>query len=108
MFAVHYSQALFIVEVSHGLEKDISSCMPMEGIARKKNSHGVWQERYFILNNSNIFYKVNKAAKEIKGTINLKHVKSVKAVAKGFELSIHQPAAPAAAGSSLFSGTYLS
>lgn len=60
----------------------------MEGILRKKNSRGVWQQRYFIINNSNLFYKTDKMAREIKGTIDLKSATSVKPAAKGFEIDM--------------------
>jgi hypothetical protein len=48
-----------------GYDEDVfagerSPCQKMAGFLKKQNSKGVWQKRYFLLNNGHLVYKVNE------------------------------------------------
>ena len=50
---------------------DISGCTPMGGILKKKNSHGIWQKRYFCLNNDYFVYKKDENHAVVRGAFDL-------------------------------------
>lgn len=74
--------AVIILASSSKSDKDvdISGCPQMEGLMKKKNSHGVWKDRYALL--SNAFFltykpKGKKPSSELKESINLKDAETV-------------------------------
>lgn len=58
------------------------------GNLRKKNSHGVWQKRYFYLNNEFLIYKKDNSATEIKGAVDVGNADTFEANSKG-DLTIY-------------------
>lgn len=56
---------------------DTSSCTPMSGALKKKNSKGMWQKRYFYLNNDFLIYKGAADDPDIKGAVDLNNVTSI-------------------------------
>lgn len=60
--------------------EDISGCPALEGMMKKKNSHGVWKDRYGLLKNAYFLTykpKGNKPTSELKESVNLKDVDEV-------------------------------
>ena len=61
---------------------DPHSLVPqLEGPLRKRNSHGKWQQRHWVLSGSEIRYYTDAKASSAKGIINIESVISVKAAA---------------------------
>ncbi|RYH02945.1 hypothetical protein EON65_47480 [archaeon] len=70
-------------------DEDLSGCPKMEGLMKKKNSQGVWKERYCLLNNAyfNTYKpKGKKPSTELKESIHLKDLEDV--VLKGDVLTL--------------------
>ena len=55
----------------------------MTGFLKKKNSHGVWQKRYFALNNEYLVYRKDAGNAEIKGAFDLLEISDVKVTQYG-------------------------
>ena len=62
---------------------DVSDRTPMSGILKKKNRGGIWQKRYFALNNDYLVYKKDSNAGTIKGAFDLQEVESVAVIERG-------------------------
>jgi hypothetical protein len=63
---------------------DTSGCQSLGGNLKKKNSHGIWQTRYFYLNNDFIIYKKDSGSSaEIKGVIDLGEMRTMVVTPKG-------------------------
>jgi len=50
----------------------------MNGLLKKCNSHGLWQKRYFYLNNDYLVYLKESTSKDIKGVFDLAEIVSLK------------------------------
>lgn len=57
---------------------------------QKKNSHGVWQKRYFYFNNEFLVYKKESSspASDIKGVIDINGVATVNQVDKDIDITM--------------------
>lgn len=62
---------------------DTSGCAALAGNLKKKNSHGVWQTRYFYLNNDFLIYKKDNRSTEIKGVVDIGDIGSLTSSPKG-------------------------
>lgn len=62
---------------------DTSGCSPLAGNLKKKNSHGVWQTRYFYLNNDFLIYKKDSRSTDIKGVVDVGDISSLSSTPKG-------------------------
>jgi hypothetical protein len=62
---------------------DTSGCTALTGNLKKKNSHGVWQTRYFYLNNDFLIYKKDNRSTEIKGVVDAGDIASLASSPKG-------------------------
>ena len=49
----------------------------IEGFLKKKNPWGIWQNRWFYLNNNYLIYKKEKDSREVKGVLDLKETVSI-------------------------------
>lgn len=70
---------------------DSSGCVSMEGLLKKKNSHGVWKDRYGQLKNSYfITYKPKgkQPSSEVKETVDLREVTDISIKSDQFEISM--------------------
>jgi hypothetical protein len=57
----------------------------MSGYLQKKNSHNVWQKRFFYLNNDYLIYKKDESTPntDLKGVIDVREIASVMSLTKG-------------------------
>ena len=62
---------------------DVSDCTTMSGLMKKKNRNGIWQKRYFALNNDYLVYKKDANAGSIKGAFDLRDIISVQITERG-------------------------
>jgi len=62
---------------------EISGCTQMSGMLKKKNSHGVWQKRFFALNNEYLVYRKDAGNAEIKGAFDLLEITGAKVTQYG-------------------------
>lgn len=67
------------------MSEDISGCPPLSGFLQKKNSHNVWQKRYFYLNNDYLIYKKDSFTpnSDLKGVIDIRDIATVTSLTKG-------------------------
>ena len=74
-----YHTSLHICLVTRGtaFSEDKSGCAAMSGVLSKKNPHGIWQKRYFYLNNEYIVYKADSKATDMKGAIDVAELVSI-------------------------------
>lgn len=75
LFKLGYRSAVF--------SNDTSGCPTLGGNLKKKNSHGVWQTRYFYLNNDFLIYKKDNNSTEIKGVVDIGDIASYTSTNKG-------------------------
>ena len=71
------------------LAEDLSGCSRMSGVLSKKSPHGIWQKRFFCLNNEYMVYRAADAdptGPAIKGAVDLAEVVAV--VASGNSLTL--------------------
>ncbi len=56
----------------------------MSGYLSKKNSHGVWQRRYFCLNNEFLIYKKDSGSgpADIKGVVDISDISTISLIGK--------------------------
>jgi hypothetical protein len=61
-------------------EEDTSGCPKIEGLLKKKNSHGQWKDRYALVSNAYFLTykpKGKKPSKEMKESIHLKDLEDI-------------------------------
>ncbi len=73
----HALSHICLVTRPTAFSEDKSGCVSMSGVLSKKNPHGIWQKRYFYLNNEYIVYKADSNATDMKGAIDVAELVSI-------------------------------